>query len=113
MGRAIQYGEANSADLAVLLDHLQWGRTPPRSGLDLPDLGLDKPKVKQVLDRKALIECAAFLMKADDVWLSQTFVTKLGADWRSAMGPKDDNEKLRYLARRVAADAMRAGGMNP
>jgi hypothetical protein len=113
MGRAIKYGEAHAADLVVVLDHLEWRRTHPRSGLDLPDLGLDKPRVKQVLDRKALIECAAFLMKVSDEWLSQTFAPKLGPDWRLAMGPTRDLEKLRYLATRVAADASRTGGINP
>ena len=113
MGRAIQYGEASPADLAVVLDHLQWRRTPRSIGIDKPDIGLDKPKLKQRLDRKALIECAGFLMKADDDWLSRVFEPKLGDDWRSAMGPVDDAEKLQYLAARVAADAMRAGGMNP
>jgi hypothetical protein len=113
MGRRIAYGEASPSDLAILLDHLQWRRTHPRSGLDLPDLGLDKPALKQVLDRKALIECAGFLMNVSDEWLSQTFAPKLGPDWRLAMGPKGDLEKLRYLATRVAADASRAGGINP
>ena len=113
MGRRIAYGEAIPSDLAILLDHLQWRRTHPRSGLDLPDLGLDKPALKQVLDRKALIECGGFITKADDTWLIQTFEPRLGPDWRAAMGRSDDAAKLRYLAERVAADAFRAGGMSP
>lgn len=113
MGRRIKYGPAQTADLAVVLDHLKWGQTRSKGIIDLPDLGLDKKALKQLLARKALIECGTFFLnlRPGDAWLTETFKPRLGPDWRSAMGPKNnDDEMLYYLAGRVGADALRAGG---
>jgi hypothetical protein len=99
------------AELGIMFEHVEWRRTLPP--LDKLDIGLDKKSLKQLLSRKALIECGGFLMNADDTWLLETFAVLLDDQWRSAMGPEPELDKLRYLAARLAAETLRAAGVNP
>lgn len=96
--------------LDIVLEHVKWRRAKLPSGASLPDIALDRKSAKLRVDRRALIDCAALLMNADDQWLAQSFMPRLDEIWRVAMGPKNEQEKLRYLSARLAADVMRAAG---
>lgn len=105
--------ETAPPELDRVLAHMIWRTTKLPGGRTLPDLGLDKKAVKTEFKRPALLACFAFLMNASDAWLVSDFKPRLDDAWRSAMGPDDETEKLRYLSQRVVADLMRATGIGP
>jgi len=100
-------------ELAAVLEHLQWRRFKLPDGVTKPDLGLDKKALKARFSRDTLDGCSSFLMHASDEWLEADFRSRLDDTWRTALGPADDLERLRYLSIRVAADLMRAAGVGP
>jgi hypothetical protein len=101
------------AEIDAVFDHLIWRETRMLDGSKLPDLGLDKKALKARFERRALMDCCWYLSNATDEWLANEFKPRLDDTWRTAMGPKDDVEKLRYLSTRVVADLMRATGIGP
>ena len=105
-------GRVPPAELGIMFDNIEWRPASLPAGSDKLDIGLDRKALKQLLSRKALVECGGFLMNADDFWLMETFAPLLDDEWRSAMG-EPEVEKLRYLAARLAAEALRAAGVNP
>lgn len=83
-------------------------------GRPVSDLAVDKKAVKALFDKPTLLACASFLLCASSERLKIEFRPHIGDEaWRTAMGPNDELKRIHYLAGRVGADLMRAGGRSP
>jgi hypothetical protein len=101
-------------ELAAILGHMILRPLKVPDGSSIPDLGLDKKAAKALFPREALIACSSFLLCASDERLKVEFAPHVSDEaWRTAMGPKDELQRIHYLAGRVGADMMRAAGISP
>jgi hypothetical protein len=102
------------SELTAVLAHMLLRPLKLPDGRSIPDLGLDKKAAKTLFPRQTLLSCASFMLCASNERLNVEFRPYISEEaWRTAMGPGDERERIRYLAGRVGADMMRAAGVSP